>query len=291
MGAGQSVMRWVRASAVAAACGPAFVGATMLPTGSAYAGDALLARQLTDRGIELQQRNDHSAALRLFDAALVETDHPKIRYFRAKSLRALERRDEAIAEFQAILDRPEVEKYRTEIAAFISDMKSEKQFEDLASRLDAEKEARARAEAERQIAQKKAEDNAIELLRRRRSGLMPNAEQRAIDGSLGARIVPLVPAIWAPASEYDGRLAIAATVKRYENYETELTASKILTVLAAVGVSVGVGVGLNPLADHAPSSGSQQAGLAIGLVGLVSGLAAAVVWPSTPADPRLQTER
>ncbi|MBL8788471.1 MAG: hypothetical protein JNJ59_26490 [Deltaproteobacteria bacterium] len=286
MGVGRKVVRWVRAGGVAAACGPAFLGATFLDARPAFAGDALLARQLTDRGIDLQQRNDHSAALRLFDAALVETDHPKIRYFRAKSLRALERRDEAIAEFQAILDRPEVEKYRTEIAAFISDMKSEKQFEDLASRLDAEKEARQRAEAERQIAQKKAEDGAIELLRRRRSGLMPNAEQRAIDGSLGARIVPLVPAIWAPADAYDGGIAIAATVKRYENYETELTASKILTVLAAVGVSVGVGVGLNPLADHAPSAGAQQAGLAIGLVGLVSGLAAAVVWPSTPTDPR-----
>jgi tetratricopeptide (TPR) repeat protein len=91
----------------------------------AAAGDAMLARQLTDRGIELQQRGDHNAALRLFDAALIEANHPKIRYLRAKSLRALDRFDEAIAEFESILERSEVAKYRTEIAAFINDMRGE----------------------------------------------------------------------------------------------------------------------------------------------------------------------
>ena len=72
--------------------------ALVLAAPPAMAGDPLLARQLTDRGIELQQKGQHDAAIRIFDAALIETDHPKIHYFRAKSLRALSRREEAIAE-------------------------------------------------------------------------------------------------------------------------------------------------------------------------------------------------
>lgn len=254
---------------------------------AAWAGDALLARQLTDRGIELQQKGEHEAALRLFDAALTETDHPKIRYFRAKSLRGLGRRDESIAEFEGILDRPEVAKYRTEIIAFINDMKGQLERDKLNKQLEEEQAARAKAEAERKTAERKADAIAIDFLRRKRSGLMPTVEARGVDGPVVARVVPMVPTFWEPTDEYPGRLEIAKVAESFEHYQLELTAAKVLTVMSALGVSMGVGLGLNPLADHGPSPAAQQAGLAIGVVGVVAGLAAAVVWPSEPPDPRL----
>ncbi len=260
----------------------------LLMTMPAYAGDAMLARQLTDRGIQLQQKGEHEAALRLFDAALSETDHPKIRYFRAKSLRGLQRRDEAIKEFESILDRPEVEKYRTEILAFINGMNGELERDRLGKQLEEEQAARAKAEAERKALERKNDATAIEFLRRKRSGLMPTMEARGVDGPVIARVVPMVPTVWEPTAEYEGSLQIAQVAQNFEKYETELAAAKILTVVAAVGLSVGIGVGLNPLAGEAPGPASQQAGLAIGVIGVVAGMAAAVVWPSTPPDPRLQ---
>jgi len=280
--------RW--RSVVVAQCIGLFVLIALAVGGGtdARAGDALLARQLTDRGIELQQNGEHEAALRLFDAALTEADHPKIRYFRAKSLRALQRRDEAIAEFESILARPEVEKYRTEIAAFINGMKGELERDQLGKQLEEEQAARAKAEAERKALERKNDAVAIDFLRRKRSGLMPTMEARLLDGPVVARVVPMVPTVWEPTAEYEGRLKVANIAASFERYETELTAAKILTVVSALGLSLGVGLGLNPLADNAPGPGAQQAGLAIGVVGVVAGLAAAVVWPSTPPDPRLQ---
>lgn len=253
-----------------------------LTRGAAWAGDAMLARQLTDRGIELQQKGEHEAALRLFDAALIEADHPKIRYFRAKSLRGLGRRDEAIAEFEKILERPEVAKYRTEIAAFIADMKGQLERDQLNKQLEEEQVARAKAEAERKTAERKADAIAIDYLRRKRSGLMPTIEARGVDGPVVARVVPMVPTFWEPSDEYPGRLEIEKVAESFERYQLELTAAKVLTVMSALGVSMGVGLGLNPLADHGPSPSAQQAGLAIGVVGVVAGLAAAVVWPAEP---------
>jgi len=252
----------------------------------ARAGDPLLARHLTDRGIELQQKGEHDSAIRLFDAALTEVDHPKIRYFRAKSLRGLKRRSEAIAEFAAILDRPEVEKYRTEIAAFIDEMKGELEREELTKQLTVEQQARAKAEAEQRALERKNDLTAIEFLRRKRSGLMPTSEARGVDGPVIARVVPMVPSFSEPTTDYEGRLQVKRVARGFERYDTELTAAKILVVVASIGVSMGVGLGLNPLADHAPGPAAQQAGLAIGVVGVVAGLAAAVVWPMTPADPR-----
>ncbi len=255
--------------------------------GVAFAvGDPMLARQLTDRGIALQQKNDHVAALSLFEAALVETDHPKIRYFRAKSLKSLDRLDESIAEFEAILDREEVSKYRSEIMSFINEMKGDKERDKLAQKLEAERQARAKAEAERRAAERKADESAISLLRQKRSGLLPATELRMQDGPTVARIVPLVPIMWEPTTDYEGRLEVMQVVSGIERYETELTAAKVLTVLAVIGVSVGVGVGLNPLADREVGQSAQQAGLAIGVVGVVSGLAAMALWPSEPVDPR-----
>jgi hypothetical protein len=117
---------------------------------------------------------------------------------------------------------------------------------------------------------------------------MPTSEARAVDGPVIARVVPMVPTFWEPLDEHHGRSNITEIGNRFERYETELTAAKILTVLSAMSLSTGIGVGLNPLADHAPGPTAQQAGLAIGVVGVVAGLAAIVVWPSEPPDPRLQ---
>jgi len=258
---------------------------------SAWAGDVQLARHLTDRGIQLQQAGEHEAALRLFEAALSETDHPKIRYFRAKSLRALARRDEAISEFEAILERPEVAKYRTEIAAFIAGMKGELERDALGRRLEEEQAARAKAEAERKALERKGDVAAIDFLRRKRSGLMPTSEARGVDGPVVARLVPMVPTMWEPGAHDDGRLRLAEVAASFGRYETELTAAKILTVVSALGMSMGIGLGLNPLADRPAGPGAQQAGLAIGVVEVIAGLAAAVVWPSTPPDPRLTRDR
>lgn len=273
--------------------GRAFTAAVMvaaLVAGSlvtpAWAGDPMLARQLTDRGIAQQQGGDHGAALLLFDAALLETDHPKIRYFRAKSLKGLERFDQAIAEFESILDRKEVSKYRAEILSFINEMKGAQERERLAKRLDEERRARERAEAERRQAERKADEVAIGILRQKRSGLLPASDLRMQDGPTVARITPLVPVTWEPTTDYEGRLEVMKVMRGLERYEAELAAAKVLTVVAVLGVSVGVGLGLNPLADESPGSGAQQAGLAVGLVGVVSGLAAFALWPSEPSDPR-----
>lgn len=279
---GLAIVALSAALSVANALGPVGPG---VPTAWA-SGNAMLARQLTDRGIALQQKGQHDAALRLFDAALIETDHPKIRYFRAKSLKSLERLDESIAEFESIVDRPEVAKYRTEILSFVSDMKGKKERERLAEKLEAERQARARAEAERRAAERKADEAAIGLLRQKRSGLLPSTDLRSQDGPTVSRIVPLVPTTWEPTTDYEGRLEVMKVMSGLERYETELTAAKVLTVVAVVGVSVGVGLGLNPLAEERPGPGSQQAGLAVGVVGVVSGLAAMALWPSAPTDPR-----
>lgn len=254
--------------------------------GPARAGDPMLARQLTDRGIELQLKGEHVAALSLFDAAIVETDHPKIRYFRAKSLLALKRYDEADAELRRIENQPEVSKYKSEITAFFNEIHGERERQRLAEKLEAERLARVKAEAERRLAEQKADETAVELLRRRRSGILPTSEMRAEDGPLMKRITPLVPTFHEPMGEYDGKLRSARYIAALDRYEVELTAAKVLTVLAAVAVGVGVGVGVNPLANEDPADGARQAGLAISVVGVVSGLAAAVLWPSPPADPR-----
>jgi len=254
--------------------------------GEALAGDPMLARQLTDRGIELQLAGEHAQAVRLFDAALVETDHPKIRYFRAKSLLALQRYEEAEADLNLIKDRPEVSKYRAEIMAFFNEIQGDQQRQKLAEKLEAERQARAKAESEKRLAEQKSDESAIELLWRRRSGLMPTSETRAEDGPLMKRILPIVPTFTEPLSEYEGRLLAAEYIRKLDRYDTELTAAKVLSVIAVLGVSVGVGIGTNPLSDTAPEDGAKQTGLAIGIVGAVSGLAAAVLWPSPPEDPR-----
>ena len=253
---------------------------------AASAGDAVLARQLTDRGIELQKAGENERAVALFDAALAEIDHPKIRYFRAKSLRALQRYDEALAEFEKIKDMPEVSKYRDEVMVFMNDIQGEKERALLQAKLDAERKAREALELERKALEQKAEQTAIERLKDRPTGLFPPIAQRPVAGAPNERIVPLVPTFVAPSGEYAGAIETAKYTEALDTYEVNLTIAKAFTVLAVIGVSVGVGLGANPAGDGSASDSVRQAGLAFGVVGLMSGLVAAVLWPDEPEDMR-----
>ena len=130
--------------------------ATLVPA-PALAGDANLARELTDRAIELQKKGDDVLALNFFDRALKELEHPKIRYFRAKSLVALDLQDEALSEFERIKDEPGAEKYRAEILAFISSLKAARSKRQLEEQLESERRAREALEAERERLKAEAE--------------------------------------------------------------------------------------------------------------------------------------
>lgn len=257
----------------------------LLALPAAHAGDAQLARQLTDRGIELQKEGQHARAVALFDAALAEVDHPKIRYFRAKSLRALERYDEALKEFALIKDDPQVAKYREEILAFMRDITSERERKIMQDKLKEEQALREKLEAERKALEEQAEKAAVERLKAHRSGLYPPGG-RTMEGTPTARIVPLIPAAAAPTGEYQGAIEVLSHANALAAYESELTIAKSLTVGAIVGLSVGVGLAVNPLGGGEVSDGTRQAGLAVGVVGLMSGLVAAVLWPSEPVDAR-----
>ncbi|MCB9728579.1 MAG: hypothetical protein H6746_08885 [Deltaproteobacteria bacterium] len=136
----------------------------------AQAGSATLARQLTDMGIDAQQREDHVAALAYFDRALKELVHPKIRYFRAKSLRAVGRLDEALAEFRAIQDDADVEKYHSEIVAFIVAIEGEQERRLLEQQLERERREREKLETDK----KRLEDEA-----RRAAAERAAADERA----------------------------------------------------------------------------------------------------------------
>ena len=98
-------------------------------------GDAELARDLTVQGIAAQQRGEHRAALAYFDRAQRELDHAKIRYFRAKSLDALARFDEALALFRSIEKDPDNAKYAGETKAYIRAILAEREATRLLAKL------------------------------------------------------------------------------------------------------------------------------------------------------------
>jgi hypothetical protein len=63
----------------------------LIASGSALAGDRGKAETLAKRGISEQEAGRHEAALEFLDRSLAEFDHPMIRFFKARSLVALER--------------------------------------------------------------------------------------------------------------------------------------------------------------------------------------------------------
>ncbi|MFT7583133.1 MAG: tetratricopeptide (TPR) repeat protein [Myxococcota bacterium] len=261
----------------------------VLMTSPASAGDALLARKLTDRGIDMQKVGDHVGALSLFDAALVETEHPKIRYFRAKSLRALGKYDEALAEFEQIQGLPRVARYKTEIDVFMRDIKSERERAHLQAKLKTEQEARLDLEKQRQVLADQAEAEAIARIALVQSSIPLPSAGRAEDDTPLARLVPLVPSFASPPKAYEGAVEAAAYATLLDDYQSDVTIAKVLTAAAIVGVSVGVGLGANPLTQNDVGDGVRQAGLAIGVTGIISGLAAIVLWPDEPIDLRAQS--
>lgn len=99
----------------------ALLAVASLTSGSTKAeaeGDPALARRLTDLGIAAQSRDDHVAALAYFERARRDVDHPKIRYFEAKSLDALGRFDEALTAFRGLTGDEQLTKYAGEVSAY-----------------------------------------------------------------------------------------------------------------------------------------------------------------------------
>lgn len=78
------------------------VWALVLP-GTTVAGDRGRAEALAKQGIEAQEAGRHEAALGFFDRSLAELDHPMIRFFKARSLVALERWEGARELYRTLL--------------------------------------------------------------------------------------------------------------------------------------------------------------------------------------------
>ena len=94
-----------------------------------------LARSLALAGIILQQNDDHSAALAYFERAQREIDHPKLNYFRGKSLDALNKSAEALEEFRKIDGSLKNKKYALETKAYIRALEAEHKVEVLTREL------------------------------------------------------------------------------------------------------------------------------------------------------------
>ena len=276
------------------------------PPGGTATGNPAVARELTDKGIAAQMAGQHVEALALFDAALAEIDHPKIRYFRAKSLHALGRRGEALTAFQALVGLAEIEKYRVEIEAFIRAIEGD-------AALDREREAReaaerarraaeeARAEAERGLREAE-EAAALKMLQSRRSGLLPPPESRLRLGPVSARMVPTEPSFQGPNLAQQRALdagAVARQLDVFEAYGTSRLVAGILGGVALAGLGTGAacyfvaGGGLDGDAD---GQGYRTAGLTTGIIGVVAAVAALAIWPSDPplglaSDPLDATRR
>jgi len=93
--------------------------------------DEKMARKLAIAGIVAQQRNDHPAALAYFDRAQREIAHPKLNYFRGKSLDALNKSEQALQEFRKIDDTAENKKYALETKAYIRAIEAERKVKKL----------------------------------------------------------------------------------------------------------------------------------------------------------------
>jgi tetratricopeptide (TPR) repeat protein len=258
----------------------------------AQAGDPLVARQITDKAIEAQASGLHERAVALFDEAIAEVDHPKIRYFRAKSLDALGRRAEALTAFKALVGVSEVEKYSAEIDAYIRAIEVDTQASELAAALERERAAREAAERQRREAQERAEEAAVKVLGSRRSGLLPPPASRLRLGPVSARMVPLEPVSGTLPAGLRADLAageVRRQLERFDRFDTERTVAGVLSVVALVGIGGGAGLAFGPFGDDGSRDTFRTAGLTAGIIGVVSALAAAAVWPSVP-DTGLATD-
>lgn len=245
-----------------------------------------MARKLTDRAIEAQAAGMHGQALSIFDEAIAEVDHPKIRYFRAKSLDAVGRRAEALEAFKALIGVAEVEKYQAEIATFIRAIETDAQVSELAGALERERLARELAEQQRREADLRAEDAAVRVLQSRRSGLLPPPSSRLRLGPVSARMVPTEPTFDIPplaVLQAESQALVAGHLDRFESFDTRRTVAGVLAAFAVAGLGGGAALAFAPPADDPSIDSYRQAGLATGIVGVVAALAAAVVWPSAPA--------
>lgn len=263
----------------------AMIAGTSIGPGVAHAGDPVVARQLTDKAIDAQNDGQHERAIILFDEAMAEVDHPKIRYFRAKSLEALGRRQEALEAFKGLVGIAEVDKYSAEIASFIRAIESDQQVAELALALDRERTAREAAERQREAAETRADESAIKVLQSRRSGLLPPSESRLRLGPVSARMVPAEPTFTIPsdaAMTAFARGEVRQYLDRFDRFDTERTVAGVLTVVSILGIGAGAGLAFGPFGDDGSRDTYRQAGIATGIVGVVAALAAAVVWPSAP---------
>jgi len=73
-------------------------------------------------GRRAQEAGNHEKALAWFEEALRIQPDPRVRYFRAISLQALDRAEEALQEFRAIRDDVLVSKYQADIVARIAEL-------------------------------------------------------------------------------------------------------------------------------------------------------------------------
>lgn len=259
---------------------------------AARAGDPLKARQITDQAIEAQTAGLHERAVALFDDAIAELDHPKIRYFRAKSLDALGRRAEALAAFKALIGVAEVDKYSAEIATYIRAIEVDTQASELAAALERERAAREAAERQRREAEERAEEAAVRVLGSRRAGLLPPPASRLRLGLVSARVVPHEPASGTLPAGIRADVAAAEVrrhLDRFDRFDTERTVAGVLTAVALVGIGGGAALAFGPFGDDGSRDTFRTAGLTAGIVGVVSALAAAAVWPSVP-DTGLATD-
>jgi tetratricopeptide (TPR) repeat protein len=254
------------------------------------------ARELTDRAIAAQTAGQHVEALALLDEALALLDHPKIRYFRAKSLLALGRRAEALAAFRTLAGVSEVEKYRVEIETFIRAIEGDAQVAELATALDREREAREAAEkaarvaadAARREAEAREEALAVKVLQSRRTGLLPPPESRLRLGPVSARMVPTEPEFTGPnlaLQQAADSATITGHLDAFEDYGLARIVASVLGGFAVAGLGTGAGLYLGP--GGGPDGGgdgssARDAGLTVGIVGAVLAMASLAVLPSEP---------
>ena len=76
-------------------------------------------RSLMDKGIELQHEDKHTEAIKKFDRAYKLLPHPKILFYKGKSLYALKKYEKALKLYETIIENEKVKKYKDVIKNII----------------------------------------------------------------------------------------------------------------------------------------------------------------------------